>query len=99
MVSIVLSMRNLLRCHVKSSPQPPRALAQKLLAYWAKHPEAFGTVESIVEWWVLEQQIGEAVHDVEATLNELVKRGLVIRCRNPDGRTLYRLNQEGSQSN
>jgi hypothetical protein len=70
------------------------SLTQKLLDYWTQHPEAQGTLEAIVEWWLLEQRIQQAAADVRTALSTLVAKGLVVEQRRPDGRIFYRLNRE-----
>lgn len=71
-----------------------RPLANEVLAYLVEHPQAQDTLEGIVEWWLLEQRIREAVADVEAALNELVAKGFLVARQCGDGRTYYRLNLE-----
>lgn len=51
-------------------------LTQELLDYWIQNPEAQGTVEAIVEWWLLEQRIQQAAAEVRQVLRELVKKAL-----------------------
>ena len=50
---------------------------RELLNYWLQHPDAQGTVEAIVEWWLLEHRIQQAIGEVRGTLAELVARDLV----------------------
>jgi hypothetical protein len=65
-----------------------------LLGYWIHHPEAQGTVEAIVEWWLLEQRIQQAAADVRSVLTDLVAKDLVVERQQADGRICYRLNRE-----
>jgi hypothetical protein len=72
----------------------PDPLTQQLLGYWIQHPEAQSTVEAIVEWWLLEQQIQRAAEEVRPVLAELVAKGFVVEKRQGDGRIRYRLNRK-----
>ena len=72
---------------------PGRPIANEILAYLVKHPEAQDTLEGITEWWLLEQQIQYAVAEVDGALNKLVAGGLLVTRRCADGRTYYGLNR------
>jgi len=50
----------------------------KILAYLSEHPQAQDTLEGIVEWWLLEQQIKCRTVQVKEALAELVARGFVL---------------------
>jgi hypothetical protein len=69
-------------------------LTKQLLDYWIRHPDAEGTVETIGEWWLLEQRIRKAVEDVRSVLAELVACGFVIERQQADGRVGYLLDRE-----
>jgi hypothetical protein len=73
---------------------PGRPLADEILAYLARHPEAQDTMEGIAEWWLLDQRIHSAVADVEATLRELVGQDFLVTRQCRDGRTYYGLNRD-----
>ena len=68
-------------------------LTHELLDYWIQNPEAQGTVESIVEWWLLEQRIQQAAAEVRQVLTELVGKDFVVERRQADGRICYQLNR------
>jgi trehalose-6-phosphatase len=68
-------------------------LAYEILAYLASHPEAQDTLEGIVHWWLLEQEIKHWAAEVNAALRDLVADGLVIEEHGADGRIHYRLNR------
>ncbi|MBI3801430.1 MAG: hypothetical protein HY268_31210 [Deltaproteobacteria bacterium] len=69
-------------------------LAHEILAYLAEYPEIQDTLEGIVEWWLLEQQINCRLAQVKAALAELVAQGLVLERQGKDARSHYRLNQQ-----
>jgi hypothetical protein len=68
-------------------------MAENILAYLATHPEAQDTMEGIVEWWLLEQEIRRSTAQVKAALAELVAQGLVLERRGKDGQIHYRINR------
>ena len=72
---------------------PGRPLADEILAYLVKHPEAQDTLEGIAEWWLLEQRIRHAVAEVDGVLRELVGHDLLITRQCAEGRMYYALNR------
>jgi hypothetical protein len=72
---------------------PGRPIADEILAYLVKHPEAQDTLEGITEWWLLEQRIRYAVAEVDAALHNLVTDDLLVTRECADGRTYYGLNR------
>ncbi len=72
---------------------PGRSIADDILAYLVKHPEAQDTLEGITEWWLLEQRIRSAVAEVDGALRNLVAADLLSTRRCADGRTYYALNR------
>ena len=64
-----------------------------ILKYLVRHPQAQDTVEGIVEWWLLEQRIVDAMGKVKSALAELTEKTLVNKHQNRDGRVFYRLNR------
>jgi hypothetical protein len=69
-------------------------LTRELLDYWIQHPDAMGTVEAMVEWWLLEHRIQHATVELQSALSHLVANGFVMRRQETDGRTHYELNRE-----
>jgi hypothetical protein len=67
-------------------------IAAAILAYLAEHPKAQDTLEGIVEWWLLEQEIKRRTAMVQEALTELLAKGLVVERKGRDGRMHYRLN-------
>jgi hypothetical protein len=70
-----------------------RPITDDVLAYLVEHPQAQDTMEGIVEWWLLEQRIRNAVADVEVALRDLVSHDLLVARQCSDGRTYYGLNR------
>jgi hypothetical protein len=67
--------------------------ACETLAYLAEHPDAQDTLEGIVEWWLMEQQIKRGIAQVKDALAELVTQGLVLERKGRDGRIHYRVDR------
>jgi hypothetical protein len=68
---------------------------KRIRAYLSGHPEAHDTLEGIVEWWLLDQQIRQTSSAVEAALRSLVAKQVVEEFRARDGRAHYRLVKTG----
>jgi hypothetical protein len=73
---------------------PSRPLADEVLAYLVRHPQAQDTMEGIAEWWLLEQRIRCTVANVENTLRDLVDRDFLVVRHCLEGRTYYGLNRD-----
>lgn len=67
-------------------------MAYQILSYLSDKPQAQDTLEGIVEWWMLEQEIRRTRSQVGQALEELIGSGLVQQKRGADGRTRYGLN-------
>jgi Fe2+ or Zn2+ uptake regulation protein len=69
-------------------------LAEEILLYLAKHPDASDSAEGIADWWLARQRYEESVTRVQDALNELEAKGLVVRAVLPDGTVIYRASPE-----
>ena len=67
-------------------------ISREILAYLSEHPRAQDTLEGIVEWWLLNQEVQQWTTRVEAVLSELVTKGLVLERKDQDQRSHYRVN-------
>jgi predicted transcriptional regulator len=74
------------------SMDKPSELAREILAYLVDHPEAKDTLEGIVEWWLLRQQIERRVEQARIALAELVECGFIVERKGKDGRSMYLVN-------
>jgi hypothetical protein len=72
-------------------------IARDVLAYLIEHPESQDTLEGIMQWWLLEQEIKRWIDQVQAAIAELVARGFVLERRGKDGRIHYRINRSRKQ--
>jgi hypothetical protein len=67
-------------------------ISREILIYLSEHPSAQDTLEGIVQWWLLEQEIQRWTTKVQAALADLVSQGFVLEHTGRDERTHYRLN-------
>jgi hypothetical protein len=75
-------------------------IAEQILRYLSKHPQAEDTAEGILRWWVMEEQLEEAASTVREALVSLVVGGNLFVVVGGDGSVRYRLrkpSEEGSQ--
>ena len=69
-------------------------IAVDILSYLAKNPEAEDTLEGIVDWWLLQQEIERKVASVKKVLDELVREELILEIQSSDNNRHYRINAE-----
>lgn len=69
-------------------------IVNEILAYLSEHPDAQDTLEGIVRWWLLEQEIKRETDKVKEALNELVNRGLVIERKGSNTQVRYLINRD-----
>lgn len=81
------------RTSMQSEQAGQPKISQQILAYLVEHPQAQDTLEGILHWWILEQELKNWRREVEAALAELVAQGLVLERPAGDGRAHYRINR------
>jgi len=69
-------------------------LAHEVATYLSAHPNAADTAEGILGCWLTRMHVEGAIADVQvgdvrSALDVLVKRGVVVQRRLPDGRFIY----------
>ena len=77
--------------------EPLADTARDILAYLSEHPKAQDTIEGILEWWLLEQDIRRSIPQVQAALAELITRRLVVEHHGTDGRVRYRVDRTDTE--
>ena len=65
-----------------------------VLAHLIEHQDAQDTLEGIIEWWLVEQEIKHQTATVKEVLAELVNEGLIIEQKKRDSRSHYRINRQ-----
>lgn len=69
-------------------------ITRRVLEYLAERQDAQDTLEGIVEWWLVKQQLVEQTAAVREALDELVSDGLLVARADANTRTFYSLNRE-----
>jgi hypothetical protein len=65
-------------------------IAHEITRYLAARSDAADSFEGITRWWLARIRLDEAAADVQAALDRLVARNVVVKTTLPDGNTLYR---------
>jgi len=76
--------------HVNHTPADAEVegIARELEKYVSLHPTAADTPDGIARWW-LDRREQPALNHVEAALELLVERGVLVRRPLPDGHSIY----------
>lgn len=64
-------------------------VARLILSYLETHSDAGDTLEGIIKWWVLSQQLDESMTVVQRALHELKDKGVIVERQGPDRRVIY----------
>jgi len=80
-----------------AAPPPQQSIEHEVLEYMIQYPGVQGTIEDIVEWWILEVRIRRALKEVKAALERLIGLGWVTTHATRDGKTYYRMNPDKEQ--
>lgn len=67
-------------------------ITRYVLSYLIEHQDAQDTLEGIVEWWLVEEEIKQQTTKVKEVLGELVKSKYLLASEGMDSRTRYRIN-------
>ena len=66
-----------------------KALADKIIVYMDKYPDAADCVEGIAQWWLPRQNLEESVRNIECALEYLYKQNKVSKKILPGGRVIW----------
>ncbi|OPY69803.1 MAG: hypothetical protein A4E57_00937 [Syntrophorhabdaceae bacterium PtaU1.Bin034] len=69
-----------------------QSLARKILLYLIDHPDAEDSLEGIVGWWLLEQEIRTQENRVREAVRMLKDRNLIIESSGRGAEVRYRAN-------
>lgn len=75
---------------MKQVPDSVDELAETILRYVARCPNACDTLDGICEWWIPRQRYDDAKGDIFAALELLKARGQIDTRTGADGQVLYR---------
>lgn len=64
-------------------------IAQKILEYLKQRPQACDTLEGVARWWMMSQQLSEAVEQIQQVLEQLRATGQIKERLGADGRIVY----------
>ena len=79
---------------MKPCCQPDKSeVAHEILTYLIENPGAQDTVEGIVDWWLLDQEIQRQTVKVKEALTDLVAKRFVLARKGRDSRIHYRINR------
>ncbi len=65
-------------------------MANAIVEYLAKHPQASDTLEGVAEWWIMRQQVRAEVNRLKKVLHRLKESG-VLEEIGEDDNPRYRL--------
>jgi hypothetical protein len=69
-------------------------LKYRILDHLVQTPDASDTAQGIAEWWLVEQRIRSAVHDVRQALEDLAREGWIRKLERADGGVHYRVQED-----
>jgi len=78
---------------VTTRQQQEPEIAREILHYLQVHPDAKDTLEGIAQWWLLKEWTERKFQQIEATISQLVERGLIVERRRPGLPPYYWLNR------
>jgi hypothetical protein len=68
--------------------------SHKILAYLMDNPNARDTLEGIVDWWLLQQDIKRNVALIRKTVDGLLHKGLLLERQGNDRTKYYQVNRK-----
>ena len=69
-------------------------IAQLLLDYMKKHPDAKHTAEGIARWWILQQLFQEEIALIENVLDYLTQKGILKEAILKDDQKYYKISDK-----
>jgi hypothetical protein len=77
----------------KGSEIRKRRVERLILSYLVRNPNAEDTVDGILQWWLVQEEIRFRMQEIEAALASLGARGFVTPRMGEDSRVRYRINR------
>lgn len=71
-----------------------QAVADEIISYIRKHPNAVDSVEGIASWWITRERYSTAINIVQDALNMLESSGRLLKSTTGNGKEIYSLNVE-----
>lgn len=82
----------------KDLTESERRIAQILLDYMKKYPEATHTGEGIARWWILQQKFEEELDTVKKIITYFTEVGLLEKKIQPDGNSSFKIKLENLEN-
>jgi hypothetical protein len=67
-------------------------IARQILTYLVHHPDAQDTLEGIMQWWLLHQEIHYRRDLILKALDDLIQKGLIIQRKPGSSSPRYQAN-------
>ena len=71
-----------------------KKIAQAIIRYLLKHPDAGDTIEGIATWWIAIERVETGIEEVRSAVNGLVSKGILIPREIRNGPQVYFVNRE-----
>jgi len=68
-------------------------ISRDVLRYLIEHQDAQDTLEGIVEWWLMAEEIKQQTAKVKEVLADLVKKQYLLESKGMDSRSRYHINR------
>ena len=69
-----------------------QTVADEIISYISKHPNAVDSVEGIANWWLTRERYSTAINIVQDALNMLESSGQLLKSTTGNGKEIYSLN-------
>jgi Fe2+ or Zn2+ uptake regulation protein len=85
----------LIRMATLNRPTRPTTsqISHLILEYLLRNPDAQDTVDGILHWWLLEQEVRHSVALIREALELLVSKDLVLKRQGQDMQTCFQINR------
>ena len=71
-----------------------RETSHRILAYLMDNPNAQDTLQGIVDWWMLQQDIKRNITLIRKVIGRLIRKGFLLERLGIDNRKYYQVNRE-----
>lgn len=82
-----------IKCRLRNQLEKETEISRAILHYLQVHPDAKDTLQGIAEWWLLKEWTEQKFQQIEASISDLVSRGLVVERRREGSSPYYWLNR------
>ena len=79
---------------MKNKRDETQKTSHRILAYLMDNPEAQDTLEGIVDWWLLQQDIKRNVALIRKTVDGLIHKGFLLERQGTGSTKYYQVNRE-----